>query len=112
MLCCLVYLLYCTVLYYTDITNYININICTIRCLAWAEDIVLEEVIPDECDLESRQCYGPIVKGWRSNHLGTGSALVWCTAQVFSVLSGYHRLLRTLITKRILNQFGGQVGEV
>jgi hypothetical protein len=67
-------------------------------------------MIPDSCDIESRRCSGPVIRGWRSNHLGSGSALAWCTAQVFGALSGYHRLLRNLLTTNILNEFGGQRG--
>jgi hypothetical protein len=67
-------------------------------------------MIPDECDIDSKRCSGPLVRGWRSNHLGTGSALSWCTAQVFGALSGYKHLLRTLLTKSILTEFRGQQG--
>jgi hypothetical protein len=58
-------------------------------------------LLVEDCDLYGR-CYGSIVKGWRSNHIGGGSAISWCTAQVFVALTGFRKLLRTLVTNRIL----------
>ena len=71
------------------------------RCLTWAETNILQEMMAEDCDTFGR-CYGSIVKGWRSNHLGTGGAISWCTAQVFIALSGLRKLLKTLITNSIL----------
>jgi hypothetical protein len=71
-------------------------------CLTWAETNVLQEMMSEDCDPITERCYGAIVQGWRSNHLGNGGAISWCTAQVFTALSGFRRLLKTLITTSIL----------
>ena len=78
------------------------------KCLAWAEANILEEMLGDVCDPVSNRCYGRVVKGWRSNHLGTGGAVAWCTAQVFSGLSGFRKLLQNLMTSNILTEFNGK----
>ena len=78
------------------------------RCLLWAESNILEEMLGDNCDPVSNRCYGRVVKGWRSNHLGTGGAVAWCTAQVFSGLSGLRNLLQNLMTANILAEFNGK----
>jgi len=78
------------------------------KCLTWAEANILEEMLGDVCDPVSNRCYGRVVKGWRSNHLGTGGAVAWCTAQVFSGLSGFRKLLQNLMTSNILTEFNGK----
>lgn len=78
------------------------------RCITWAETNVLEEMMAEDCDPVTERCYGAVVKGWRSNHLGNGGAVSWCTAQVFSALSGVRRLLKALITTSILTEFKGK----
>ena len=78
------------------------------KCLAWAEANILEEMLGDVCDPVSNRCYGRVVKGWRSNHLGTGGAVAWCTAQVFICLSGMRKLLQNLMTTNILIEFNGK----
>lgn len=78
------------------------------KCLAWAEANVLEEMLGDVCDPVSNRCYGRMIRGWRSNHLGTGGAVAWCTAQVFTGLSGMRSLLQNLLTADILTEFNGR----
>lgn len=78
------------------------------KSLLWAECNILEEMLGEDCDPISNRCYGRIIKGWRSNHLGTGGAVAWCTAQVFSGLSGFRNLLQNLMTANILTEFNGQ----
>ncbi len=78
------------------------------RCLGWAQANVLQEMLPEECDPITNRCYGNVVKGWRSNHLGTGGAVCWCTAQVFYALSGMKKLIQTLIFNNVLTEFNGK----
>jgi hypothetical protein len=40
------------------------------RCITWTENNVLEEMMPEECDPITKRCFGAIIHGWRSNHLG------------------------------------------
>ena len=82
------------------------------KSLLWAESNILEEMLGDNCDPVSNRCYGRVVKGWRSNHLGTGGAVAWCTAQVFSGLSGLRNLLQNLMTSNILAEFNGKQEKV
>jgi len=78
------------------------------KCLVYAEANILEEMLGDVCDPVSNRCFGRVVKGWRSNHLGTGGAVAWCTAQVFICLSGMRKLLQNLMTTNILTEFSGK----
>ena len=48
------------------------------------------------------------VKGWRSNNLGTGGAVAWCTAQVFLGVTRLRRVLRVLINSNVLEEFDGR----
>ena len=50
----------------------------------------------------------PVVKWMDSNPPCCSGAVGWCTAQVFIGLSRLHRLLKTLISSRILAEFNGQ----
>ena len=77
--------------------------------LRWAEDNVLEEMLPEECDNVTGRCYGTLVKGWRSNHLGNGGAVSWCTSLVFSGIASMRKLLEKLITHDILTEFSGKM---
>ena len=52
------------------------------RCITWAESNILQEMLPDYIDPQTGRKFGITVKGWRSNHLGDGGAVGWCTAQV------------------------------
>ena len=85
------------------------------RCLTWAEENVLEEMLPEVCDPVTGRCTGNLVRGWRSNHLDTGGAVCWCTAQVFFALGagegGLGGLLKKLITSSVLDEFGGVSGQ-
>jgi len=85
------------------------------RCLTWAEENVLEEMLPEVCDPVTGRCTGNLVRGWRSNHLDTGGAVCWCTAQVFFALGagegGLGGLLKKLITSSVLEEFGGVSGQ-
>lgn len=78
------------------------------KCLMYAESNILEEMLGDVCDPVSNRCYGRVVRGWRSNHLGTGSAVAWSTAQVILFLSGMRKLLQNLMTTNILTEFNGK----
>eukprot|EP01041_Mallomonas_annulata_P009233 gene9233-19148_t len=78
------------------------------RCVTWAESNILQEMLPEICDPKTFRCHGSLVRGWRSNHLGTGGAACWCTAQVFLGLTRIRKLLRTLTTNSILEEFGGR----
>lgn len=79
------------------------------RCLSWAENNCLQEMLTDfGCDPSTQLCAGRVVKGWRSNHLGTGGAVGWCTAQVFTAVSRLGKLLQTLINTNILTEFNGR----
>jgi hypothetical protein len=78
------------------------------RGLKWAEDNVIREMLPENCDPDTNRCYGNVIQGWRSNHLGSGSAIAWSTAQVFSALTELKNLLRSLTTEAILKEFGGK----
>ena len=78
------------------------------RCLQWAEGSVMKEILKEDCDITTNVCRGSVVSGWRSNHLGPGSPAAWSTAHVFLALSGMRNLLHTLITKSILEEFGGR----
>lgn len=77
------------------------------RCLSWAETNILEEMLPDVCDPVTGRCKGETVRGWRSNHLDTGGAVAWCTAQVFFAVGGMKTLLKNYITKTVLAEFAG-----
>uniref|UniRef100_A0A0G4GTU4 AAA+ ATPase domain-containing protein n=1 Tax=Chromera velia CCMP2878 TaxID=1169474 RepID=A0A0G4GTU4_9ALVE len=73
------------------------------RTVGWMESNLLKE----------RQGGGrepKTVLGWRSNHLTEGSPVGWCTAQVFFTLTRLRKLLRFLLTQRILAEFGGMSG--
>lgn len=76
--------------------------------LRWAEENILEEMLPEQCDEVSGRCYGEVVKGWRSNHLGNGGPVAWCTSLVFSGLAAMRKLLQKLITDDILTEFSGR----
>eukprot|EP01035_Chromulina_nebulosa_P019192 gene19192-25038_t len=73
------------------------------RCITWAEENVIDELIQDSNNNPR------LIKGWRSNHLGTGGAVGWCTAQVFSGLTAIKNLIKTLLNASILKEFGGKV---
>ena len=79
------------------------------RCLNWANTNVLEEVLPDFCDSLTNRCYGRTVKGWRSNHMGAGGAIGWCTSEVFLGITGIKLLLQSLLTTSILEEFNGRL---
>lgn len=64
--------------------------------------------MPEQCDPTSKRCFGPIIRGWRSNHLGAGGAVGWCTATVFSTVTRIGKLLQVLQTASILREFNGQ----
>ena len=51
-------------------------------------------MLPEVCDPVTFRCYGSVIRGWRSNHIGSGGAACWCTAQVFYSLSRIKRLLK------------------
>ena len=72
---------------------------------------MLSEMLPETCDDTTRRCVGNVVRGWRSNHLDTGGAVAWCTAQVFSAVSGMSQLLAAFIASSVLDEFGGQRSE-
>ena len=78
------------------------------RCLQWAEGSVMKEILKEDCNVATNRCRGSVVSGWRSNHLGPGSPAAWSTAHVFLGLSGMRNLLRSLVTKSILEEFGGR----
>eukprot|EP01038_Epipyxis_sp_PR26KG_P004845 gene4845-6792_t len=78
------------------------------RSILWAESNIQEEMLPDKIDPITNRKYGAVVKGWRSNHLGTGGAVAWCTAQVFSGITSIRKLLRSLITSSIIAEFKGK----
>ena len=84
------------------------------RCLTWAENNISEEMLPEVCDPLTGRCMGQTVRGWRSNHLDTGGAVCWCTAQVFFAVGsgegGLGGLLKRLITTHVLDEFGGVAG--
>lgn len=80
------------------------------RCLTWAESNVLQEMLPEVCDPTTFRCRGSVIEGWRSNHLGSGGAAGWCTAHVFRAITKFRKLLRTLISNSILEEFGGRQG--
>ena len=83
-----------------------------IRCLSWAESNLLQEMLPEICDPSTHRCYGSVVRGWKSNHLSGGGAAGWCTAHVFLALTNLRKLLRTLISNSILDEFGGRRANV
>jgi hypothetical protein len=65
------------------------------------------EVCGDSC---SAHFTGRVLRGWRSNHLrdeGKKGPVAWCTAQTFVGLDGMRRLVKKLLTKGILYEFGG-----
>ena len=78
------------------------------RGVKWAEGNVIREMLPENCDPNTNRCYGNVIQGWRSNHLGAGNAVAWCTAQVFSALTELNHLIRSLTTDAILLEFGGK----
>lgn len=78
------------------------------KAVEWAEVNVIREMLPENCDPNTNRCYGNVIQGWRSNHLGAGNAVAWCTAQVFSTLTELAHLIRTLTTEAILREFGGK----
>lgn len=65
-------------------------------------------MIPESKDSVSGRERGRLVKGWRSNHLGNGGAVGWCTAQVFLGISRFKRLVKALITDSVLSEFDGR----
>uniref|UniRef100_A0A0G4H9J9 AAA+ ATPase domain-containing protein n=1 Tax=Chromera velia CCMP2878 TaxID=1169474 RepID=A0A0G4H9J9_9ALVE len=69
------------------------------RCVEWLEDNVLQEKSPST--------KMGLVQGWRSNHLLDGGPVAWCTAQAVSSLFSVRRLLKSLLTSCILDEFGG-----
>ena len=79
------------------------------RCVLWTEGNTLKEILAEECDPITNRCYGRVVQGWRSNHLGPGSAVSWCTAQVFTAMTGLRKLIRDIVTRTTLEEFGGRL---
>eukprot|EP01040_Poterioochromonas_malhamensis_P011004 gene11004-11991_t len=80
------------------------------RCLEWAESNIQQEMLtlPSTKAGEERKI---IVKGWRSNHLGSGGAVAWCTAQVFSGVNQLRKLLKTIMTNLVLTEFNGKIAQ-
>lgn len=78
------------------------------RCVDWAEANIQQEMLPDHIDPITGRKRGVLVKGWRSNHLGDGGAVAWCTAQVFQALTSFRKLVKVLLTASILQEFGGK----
>lgn len=85
------------------------------RCIHWAEVNIQQEMLPEKVDMLPERSFGSLittVKGWRSNHLGTGGgAVAWCTAQVFQALCSLRRVVRQLMTESILNEFSGKLAK-
>jgi len=73
------------------------------RCITWAESNILQEMLPDYIDPQTGRKFGITVKGWRSNHLGDGGAVGWCTAQVRYLLHVYHHCISSLHTITLLD---------
>ncbi len=71
--------------------------------------------MPEECDPVTKRCFGAVVRGWRSNHLGstsgTGGAVGWCTANVFQALTHIRVLLQSLLTANVLTEFNGVLSD-
>lgn len=76
------------------------------RCLSWAENNVIREMIPADCNALG-ECDGPILTGWRSNFVQGGSA-AWSTASVFQFLGKLDECIRVLSTNEILLEFKGK----
>jgi hypothetical protein len=73
------------------------------RCIEWAESNIQQGLVSDPDSNDTK-----LVKGWRSNHLGSGPAVGWCTAQVFAGITSIRKLLKSLIKANILEEFNGK----
>lgn len=81
------------------------------RCLVWAENNVQKEMPPLDCD-EDGYCQGPIIVGWKSNHVADPTTTSWSTASVFNFLDEFKDMLSVAQTRSVLNEFGGKSKEV
>jgi len=80
--------------------------------LTWAETNVVDQTLSAYCDIQTGTTGGSYIKGWRSNHLGDGGPVLWCTAQVFLSASRLGDLVRQLRNSDILAEFGGSPAAV
>lgn len=65
-------------------------------------------MLPTAVDAVSGRPVGRMVKGWRSNNLGTGGAVCWCTAHVFTAITRLRTVLDRLINRNVLQEFDGR----
>jgi hypothetical protein len=76
-----------------QLTPYIHLFYSSSRCISWAENNILSEMMPENMDPVCARWHGHVVKGWRSNHLGAGGAAAWCTAQVRKMTPHTHDVI-------------------
>jgi len=81
------------------------------KSLSWAEDNVVEMALSSYCDVNTGLTGGIVLKGWRSNHLGDGGPVMWCTSQVFLAVSRLGDLVKSLRNSDILKEFGGSFAQ-
>ena len=81
------------------------------RSIDWVEKHVQTETLelPSTSEVNgfARGTGGRVVWGWRSNHLGSGGPISWCTAQVMMLLASAQSLTSHFLTSEILMEFGG-----
>ena len=75
----------------------------------WAERNYVSDIITTSCDPETGECVGRVRRGWASNHFPAGSgATAWSTAQTLIYLARSKSFTRELLSKSVLNEFGGE----
>jgi hypothetical protein len=80
------------------------------RCLTWAENNVQKEMPPLDCD-ESGLCQGPMINGWKSNHVAEPTTTSWSTCSVFNFLDEFSHFLDVAQTHSVLDEFKGKSKE-
>jgi hypothetical protein len=77
------------------------------RCVDWAEKNVQKEMAPVDCD-DSGLCQGPVIMGWKSNHVAEPATTSWSTCSVFNFLDELKDWLDVAQTSSVLKEFNGK----
>jgi hypothetical protein len=77
------------------------------RCVTWAENNLQKEMPEIDCD-SSGLCQGPMIHGWKSNHVSEPATTAWTTSSVFNFLDELSGLLDLAQTSSVLTEFKGK----
>lgn len=77
------------------------------RCVTWAENNLQKEMPETDCDA-SGLCQGPMIHGWKSNHVSEPATTAWTTSSVFNFLDELSDFLEVAQTSSVLVEFKGK----